>query len=75
MRENNFNPGLKESNNFLKNSSQIKIFLKITKHTRIPDTMNESQYKQETAELDHRFFNRWKEYITSMFSAIEKLKI
>lgn len=33
---------------------------RITKHTRIPDTMKESQHKQGTANLDFTFFNHGK---------------
>lgn len=74
MKENNFNPSFKESKNFPKTQFELKK-KKITKHTRIPDTMNESQHKQELTKLEYGFFNHWKDYTIRMFQAIEWLKI
>lgn len=69
MKENNFNPGLKESNNFPKNSTQLK------KKNHKTDTMNEGQHKQEMAELEYTYFNYCKDYTIRMFQVIEMLKI
>lgn len=66
MKE-NFNPGLKESNN-LKKKKQ-KTLLKKKKRQWI------NQHKQKTAGLDYRFFSYWKDYTIRMSQAIEKLKI